>query len=438
MNTRTALAFLLVMYHLIRGVWLIYVIPPWQGPDEPMHLLLAVSPPGGDQTEKQRIGTERTLIHSMTNNRFWALTGQIEPDPLPIILRTSRPSPPSTMYHRILGFWLRMAGSWRDTDTDSPTEQSLERALLTGRYLSVLLGLGALILFILFSRRVFTGSIAGLLPPFLLIGHSQLAFIGSCLNSDNLLLFLTAMGLACIPLCALQPRHRGAAGLSVAIAIIAPIAKRAGLVLTVTLIPVALIPWIHTRKRILWGGIIVAVLMGAAFAALWTFGMVRSMAKDIGEAIGISGWIGEAPVGWWGHFLSHLWETFWGNFGWVQCPLHPWIYRGLAIVLAGLIFMAPIGFSRRWRGGRIILLLLVNQVILAILQVILALGFRFELGQGRHAFVGLPSLLVLIALGIYGVLPRRIPEWTLIILGTSILICSEMVSWFVMFPCFVR
>jgi len=438
MRARNILLCLLTVYYLLRSIWLVFIIPPWQGPDEPMHLLLAISPSGGDQSEKLRVETERTVIQSMVNNGFWTLTGQYKPDPLPVVLRTSRFSPPATMYHRILGIWLRITGFWGERDSNSPTEESLVRALYAGRVFSVLLGLGALIFLSLFAHRVLDGPVTSLLPIFLMVSHPQLEFIGSCLNSDNLLVFLTASGLACVPFCAMYPRHRWSSIVLVIIAILAPVAKRAGLVLTATVIPVALMPWIRTRKQMIWGGIGIGVFIVSAITALWSLGMVTSMVKDVGESVGISGWVGNPPAGWWKIFFTHFWETFWGNFGWVQCPLDPWLYRILAILTAGLIFMAPFGYSRIWRGGRIIPWVLWVQVLLAVVQVVLALGLRYELGQGRHAFVGLPAMVFLVTLGIQGIFPRRLSGWAVIGIGIVFLICSEMVTWFVMLPCFAR
>lgn len=426
----------LVFYHVVRGIWLLCIVPPWQGPDEPMHFLLAVAPASNSMTEAERVYVERTVILSMAEFDFWGLTGQVEPNPLPHLLRTSRGSPPATLYHRLLGTWLRVTGAWGDRAHDETLVAKAAYALRIGRLFSVLLGAGALVFLFLLSSRLFDHSWVTVLPPLLLLAHPQASFIGSCMNSDNLLVFLSALGLYFLSTLLRRPASMGALLLIVGLCVGAPLAKRSGLVVTATLLPAAL--WYRfSRKRILLSIMLLGVMV-ASLASLWFLGLGKGMMADLAEVLGVGGWVGERVSGWWGIFLTHFWTTFWGNYGWVQCPFDPFWYKLLALFLAATLVLVPLGYKREPRSGAVFLAVMASQIVFALMQVVAALGFRGELGQGRHVFVALPSLVILCTLGLRGMMRQDTPWWSWPLLGLVFVGLNEAATCFVLVPCFLR
>lgn len=435
---RAVVVALVGLFAIVRGVWCALVIPPWQGPDEPMHFVLAMSCAGGELEESARVRMESEVFRSMARFRFWELTGQVEPDPLPSLIRTSAHIPSPTLYHRILGGWLRLTGAPPPHDA-WPGPMEIGALVQNGRLLSVLMhGASAVLLFL-------AAEAAACSVPFatgaalLFLAHPQMTFIGSCLNSDNLLAMLASLTLFLVTraLCCGDVTAR--VGL-VAVCLVAPIAKRSGIALTVTALPVALAPALRTRRtavRGIGGG---AAVLAAAAGALWLAGMGRSLVTDLREVLGLGGWIGPQPAHWWQTYFRHFWVTFWGSYGWVQCPLpSPWL--GIIGLLVGTaIVMVPAGLSRfpDRRTAMLVLAVCAVQFLVAVIQVTMGQGMRMELGQGRHAFVGLPGLIMLLSVGVRGLLPTRNEGWALPLVGFAAAVLGEAALWFVAGPCFLR
>jgi hypothetical protein len=431
----------MVLFYLLRGFWLLYVIPPWQGPDEPMHLLLAVSPPKGPMSEPDRISLEGTIIRSMAKRGFWELTGQVEPDPLPELIRRYRPTPAATSYHKLLGVWLRGTRVWKGWDSENEDIAYVERLLRVSRIPTVLLSTGALLCLALFSARVVPGSWFGLLPPLLFIAHPQMGFIGSCVNSDSMLTFISALGLLLFVL-SMRPKSPLFIRIGlILVCLVAPVVKRAGLAVTIPLLTAALWAWSGPRRKTGWIVAALAILGGVVVAGLWVTGMGRGMIMDVGEVLGLVGYIPDLPHGWWQTWISHLWGTFIANFGWVQCPLGAFWYKVLALAAVPLFLMVPSGMAALRRAGAVqgsLLFPLVAQVVIAVVQVVVVMGARGELGQGRHLFVALPAFIFLVALGIRGVAPSRSLPWLWPAIGVLVVLLGEVSLWFVMLPCFLR
>ncbi|MCU0613037.1 MAG: DUF2142 domain-containing protein [Candidatus Eisenbacteria bacterium] len=427
----------IVLFGLLRGVWCALIIPPWQGPDEPMHFALAASSAAGTMSDEQRVRMEGEVIRSMAHYRFWELTGQVEPDPLPSIIRSSAGIPAPTLYHRILGVWLRAAGL-PAPDGTWPGSAETGALVRSGRMLSVCMhGCAAALLW--WASMLISGS-----PPFavltslLFLAHPQMTFIGACLNSDNLLVLLAGLTVFLMSR-ALVNERRWARGLLLLLCVVAPVAKRAGLAITLTALPVAVLPELRDRRRVLRAAGAALAVIAMAAGGLWLAGMGRSMLVDIKEVLGVGGWVGERPHGWWRTFASHFWDTFWGSYGWVQCTLPAWCLRVIGVLTATALVMAPVGVRRlpSRRGLGLMLLISAVQVVLAVGQVVIAQGMRNELGQGRHAFVCLPGLSLLMAAGVRGLAPPAREAW-LPAVGLVAVVLGEAVIWFVAVPCFLR
>jgi len=444
MTGRRILIAAMLLFQLVRGLWLLFVIPPWQGPDEPMHLVLALAPATGPMSEEDRVSLEGAVVRSMSKNGFWELTGQVEPDPLPALIRRYRGTPSSTSYHRLLSLWLRATGAWHGWDpSEENTEEYVEKLLLAARTLSVLLGMGTLLSVFLFSSRILQDGWFQILPALLFLSFPQVAFGAVCVNSDSILMFLSALGLYILTfsLKARASRTSGAAVLF--ICFLAPIVKRTGLAVTLPLLPAVFWAWSGEKRR--RSAVFLLVLLGlftvALGAGLWATGLGRGMVRDIGEVLGIGGEVEELPHGWWTTFIAHLWATLVGNFGWVQCPLPGLWYKLIALFVAGLLVLIPAGIRKiQWSDSRhgLILIVLAGQLGVALIQVMVLLGTRGVLGQGRHIFVALPALSVLLAIGFRGLAPSHPKAWFWPMVGLVTLFLCEAALWFVMLPCFLH
>jgi len=388
--------------------------------------------------EANRVHMESGVISSMARYRFWELTGQVEPDPLPSIIRSSAHIPVPTLYHRVLGGWLRLMGS-PPVDGEWPRAQGIGALLRGGRVLSVVMCGGAVIL-LYAAAAIASGSRAwAALVALLFLAHPQMTFIGACLNSDNLLVLLASLTLYLT--CHTVVRNgRAARAALLALCLVAPIAKRAGLAITATALPVALIPAFRDRRRILLAAAVAVAVVAVAAGGLWLLGMGRSMVRDVEEVLGLGGWVREQPPAWWQTFGAHFWETFWGNYGWVQCPIPAWWLRVIGVCVATALVLVPSGRRRcgEIKGLGIILAVCATQLVVAVAQVVIAQGMRMELGQGRHAFVGLPGLCFLLAVGVRGLVPPKSESWALLAIGLVTVMLGEAALWFVAVPCFLR
>jgi hypothetical protein len=402
-----------------------------------MHFVLAISS-GASVDEATRVYMESGVIGSMARYRFWELTGQVQPDPLPSLIRTSADIPSPTLYHRVLGGWLRLTGS-PPVDDRWPGAAGIGALLRTGRALSVLMYGGAVVLLYAAAALVSRSPALAALVALLFLGHPQMTFIGACLNSDNLVVLLASLALYLI--CHAVVRQGWTARIALlAVCLVAPIAKRAGLAITATVLPVALLPALRDRRRALLAITGAAAVVAVAAGGLWLLGMGRSMVRDVEEVLGIGGWVREQPPGWWQAFGTHFWETFWGNYGWVQCPIPAWCLRAIGVCVATALVMVPTG-RRRCAGSTgfgIVLAVCAVQVVFAVAQVAIAQGMRMELGQGRHAFVGLPGLCLLVAVGVRGLVRDSIAPWVLPLIGFGAVLLSEASLWFIAVPCFLR
>lgn len=189
MEDRRALPLLscILALFVLRAALAVAIVPPWQGPDEPTHFVLAqvlAMPSVNIDTETVTRQVQGEVIESMARHRWWEPYGGSAPYPLPTrfpqISRLGTGTYAQPLYYGLAAAVLRVT-----------QPGNVERAYWHLRVLAVALGVGTLALGwagtrLLFGTSVATGAtaIAALQPQFLLTAIS--------VNADGLLNLLGA------------------------------------------------------------------------------------------------------------------------------------------------------------------------------------------------------------------------------------------------------
>jgi hypothetical protein len=421
------------------------VIPPWQNPDEPQHLLTTrlIVVHGADfvlHSDQDEAG-ERAIIASMAQYRWWEHYGEQTPNPLPATFADGPakvvkdyfgpPAGGSRLYYSGVAAIFRVAGITK-----------LLSQFYTMRFLSALWSLltlvcvwaGTLALFDARSAVVVTGLMA-LHPQFVLVSTtaSPDAFVNlagaamwwqaavlltSRIRVRNVMLLLTASVLG------FMTRRMGAMLVIIALCIIAAAIARA----------VRAREW---RRRPWWAAVAassgVAALAGTAWFAM-PLDVYRAVAwirfDPLQSASTITANAGDFPA-----FLEMLFRTFWLSAGWLRYSGPGW-WQVATIALtvltaAGLfasIVKAPSCRPAVWLGGGMVLLQTAAVVAYC-------LGIVQSGPQGRYLFPVLPAVFCLVWLGWRGMFGER--QSLAAVLGLAVMAFLNISAWtLVIFPAY--
>lgn len=383
-------------------VMALVVIPPWQGSDEPQHLLTArlMIEHGADFVIESHRGTdtERAIVESMARHRWWEHYGRPAPDPLPpsfaagpeVVVGSYFGAPPdgSRLYYRGIATIFRTFG------IDGLLEQ-----LYTMRALSALLSLLLGLVVWAASRTAFDDRTALVIGSSLAL-HPQF-IVGSITGGPDAVVNLAgavAWG-AGVMLIRFPQAIRYAAVVWVA-AVIAVLTRRLGAPLL--LVVVGLTCWllVHTLKtghRRVWlasgaTAVAIMVLAGAVYlllgdevdrAARWaSFDPAQSIAVIQSRAE-------ELP-----NFFNTLFQTFWLGAGWMRYLAQPrWYFVAAAFTVAGLAGL--FAWRRQEYRGAIVL-----SAAMVLVQLAAITAYHFGITQsgatGRYLFPVLPAIMCLI------------------------------------------
>jgi len=405
---------------LILGIIYIYIIPPWQSPDEPTHfeyakVLALGAPPWAPQPSPD---LQKTIIVSLDRHDYWRFVWEDRPSPLPTTFRDAPflfaaptqigKNPP--LYYLFASLILRLSSTISvESELYRLRIISLIFSVLTigvvwacaaeifGRYSPIcpaaagitalipqfmaigtsispdpcinLFGAGAIYLVLRFQRRGFT--LSRILV--LLLWHG----IGVLINYKFLILIFALPLVALINLC----RHR--------------------------------IETASLKKLILWVGLLISILLLFYSGVVWYFpGIARIFVVRVNVLYStLSSFLqGETylPAGHWHWFNSELFKSFWLKYGWLKYELQPIYYLILQIAslgaLAGVgisLFRWILGFGKlvgREREG-VLTLLLYAAGTLGAYYLFWGLKGSDTTTQGRHLFLVMPAWAILFIFG---------------------------------------
>jgi len=430
---------------LILGIVYIYIIPPWQSPDEPTHfeyakVLAQGAPPWAPQPSHD---LQKTIIVSLDRHDYWRYVGEDRPSPLPTTFRETPflffaptqigKNPP--LYYLLASLVLRL----------SPPH-SVEGELYRLRIISLIFSVLTVGTVWACAAEIFgrsspicpaAAAITALLPQFIVIGTS--------VSPDPCINLFGAVAIYLV----LRFQKRGFTFSRILFLLlwhgIGLLINYKFLILILALPGVALIHFSRHRtgtlpleKLILWSGLIVSMLILSYSGLVWYFpGTARIFVVRVNIlystlAAFVTGRT-YFPVGFWHWFNSELFKSFWMKYGWLKYELPPIFYLILKIAtLAGLAGIAL--FLGRWilrsdkltSGARegILTLLLYAAVTLGAYYLFWGIKGANTTTQGRHLFLVMPAWAILFVFGWCQFFPNRFQKKVSISLTTGFAILN--------------
>ena len=325
-----------------------------------------------------------------------------------------------------------------------PVEGTLAAVYLI-RALSLIMASGTVVLVYLIALEVFPGrkdlatgaaAVGAFVPQFL--------FIGASVNNDNLIALLAAGALLAI----LRMARGGSDTRSLVVLGtlmgLAALTKISGL----GLLPLAAIVLVieAVRKRSLTVRDWVIVFGLATVIAGWWYARNYRLYGDplgLNMMLEVVGRRYPEPTLW--QLLRSesegFWVSFWGLFGGVNILAGGWIYH----LYAGIALLAGAGLLVvlvRWlrRSGRPLRWPL--PILIGWLAILCASLIRWTLvtpaSQGRLIFPALPTVAILILLGLASLMPRRLVRWLPGALGALLFAVAALIPFLYIAPAYAR
>lgn len=380
-----------VALFLTRAALAAVIVPPWQGPDEPAHFVLARQAGAASEArDALAADLQPRVLRSMAAHRWWEFYGEPTPSPLP----TQFDQVPAHLAAGTLAqpaYYFLAAAALRLVPASDIEVQY--RAL---RWLSIALAAGALLAGwagtrILWGDWVATGTVAvvALHPQFLLSGIS--------VNPDVL---ITACGAFvwwhAARVLTMNGRSRAiSVVLMFAASIVAVLSKRNGIPLViVALLATFMIP----RRRGLASiatPVVVLALFSVTVAVLWQFDAFRRLTTFWSYSLTMRRSIDTFTIDGVTSFLLTAMDMSWLYAGWLQFPApSPWLWVARSLTIGALVGGVALLVKRGWQNRALLLPCLFVAVHVGAL---LAVTFISRASpQGRYFFAVLfPAALVL-------------------------------------------
>lgn len=389
----------------------IAVVPPWQNPDEPQHLMttrLVVTHGSNFDLERDLDReSERTIIASMARHGWWRHYRMATPDPLPETFEDG-PAKVVGQYFGPLGGGSRMFYSAIATVVRVGAIDDVIAQLYLMRVVSVLAG--ALTLWCVWSgtRRVAGDQGAAVVATILAL-HPQFVLVSTSASPDafvNLAGALVWRQIAVlvssdVALADVAWLWVGAIGAFMLRRLGAPLVALAA-VMTV------IVGWRALRGKRRWRPVVFAAGLAAVLAVVLLaavsdfaralefirFDPAQSLATSVSRAE-------QLPA-----FFDMMYRTFWLAAGWLRYQ-GPWWWHAVTVCLCAVASIGVVGPVLRLRAS-----VMVAAAAVAI-QVIPVVAYHFgilESGpQGRYLFPVLAPLLFLLWVGWRNVLTRFVP-----------------------------
>lgn len=415
------IALLLFCLSLVHQALYLYLVPPWQGPDEPRHMeYILLMAEGASAGSPAALAIQSRIIYSMEEYDFWKYGYFINPyDPQhpPHTLDDVWPGfahethqPP--LYYWLAGRLVRWSG-----------ESDPARQLYVVRWFSALLGAGIVVMAWLAGRQLFPyqpGLAAG--TALYIAGLPMFAFIHSMANNDNLSAFFSA-GVFLCGAGALRGRLTWGRAVGMFLcAVLAVLTKRTGFVAPASAVCILIGSlWPAGARRRAWSilGVAIGVLAGVGGVMLWPAGRALladlwhffHLPKDVVELLTGGAYVEAVVCTPYLYYSRLIFESFWARFGWLNVRLA----EGWYFALLGLCAVAGIGFAKGLRRLMqkdepaepsllralvVYLLIAVAAYLLIMTKEVLYLSYRFGVvPQGRYLF---PAVIPLATLLVWG------------------------------------
>ncbi len=375
------------------------VIPPWQGPDEPPHYVVAEQVAAGDVNDPViRAQLERDVLESMARHTWWRGYSLPTPDPVPATFadepeHLGRGNTLQPLYFWIAGGLLRIS-----------TVRGLEDRYMLLRALSIALGAATIMMAWAGTKLLFgpqtaavVAIIGALHPQFLLNALSTTP--DSLANAFGALVWWQGARfvLSAAP---------GAGALAIASATAGVLTKRNAVPLVAgALIMIAVGLWRHSRVSKRW-----AVWTAAACGAILIIVIVALVSTSAPYLVELrSSWyrtlfpthpprpITPLRIE---EFVTGLIDSSWLVAGWLRYPAPQWWLTTIHVVTAMATLGGLVAFVKRpWLRWPIAIaaMLALSQIVATIANGLLT----DQAPQGRYLFVMAGPLAVLLWIGFY-------------------------------------
>jgi hypothetical protein len=263
-------------------------------------------------------------------------------------------------------------------------------------------------------RELGGGRGAQLTAGAMLLAVPQLLYIGSSVNNDNgvVLAFAVALHSAAKVLVGDLSRRR-AVVLGVAAAA-AGLMKSFGLVAVVWVPVVYLARWRASGGRlgsVVPSGVVASGVAGVVGGSWWVlnvvrFGVAQPRVPERPEFTPLAGY-DHGFVDWLRGYVPNVVQSFFGDFGYLDLPIAPWLAwaaagAGLALIVVALARLVRGPRFERWTAVLVVPAALTTLGLGAYhyLVIIEQYGGRFAATQGRYMFGAVPATVALVGLAI--------------------------------------
>jgi hypothetical protein len=419
------------------------VIPPWQNPDEPQHVMTVrqVLTYGSDfSIDKLDPAAEQAIVRSMAEYGWWQHYGRPTPQPLPSTFAEGPaqvvqayfgpPDGGSRLYYRFVAWIFRTFGV-----------NGLLTQLYTMRGLSIVAALVALAC-VWAGMRVALGFEGALAAATAVTWHPQFIIVSASATPDALVNLAAAIVWWQSALLLFGSVGTYRLGVVWGAAIAAFLLRRVGgPLLLIALLTTAAVLW--SRRTQLgaasWGTLVasaagivflvtVAVtLTGADFARASQWVVYDPMQA----AAGIIRDSGRLPA-----FAGMLFTTFWLSAGWLRYPGGEW-WQAVTVVMAVMSAVGVLAAIARRQQRRLIVICVAMIGVQLAAVVALYFGILRVGPQGRYLFPVLAAAACLLWIGwaeIFRWMPRRAAAVSFMLL----MACLNVSAWlWVVFPAYL-
>lgn len=387
-----------VLGYLVLGVLYAILTPPWQAPDEPAHYnyIRQIADAGccpiiaeGDY--------DFDYLEALKANQF--------PDDADVSTIEYEDHQPPLYY--LLG---------------TPVYAGANGSLTAQRIFSVVIGAGVIILAYLIVRRIFPEQpLLALASSMLVAFIPQHIAIHASVNNDSLAeLTLALVILGCIRYLRLdQDNLEAVVGLG-ALAGLALLTKLTVYLPAVLAVAVAISLKTRAQKQsfswFLQRGVVagaVALILGGLWwvrnAITYGFPDITGLAAHdevvTGQPTTASFIEAQGLIPYVSGFFRTLFNSFWGQFGWMGVPMPRRVYQIILVflivaIVGGIILIARRSLSIDGKQRRMLFVLLA--VLLATFAGLFIYNLTFAQAQGRYLYPALIPLALMVVLGLYG------------------------------------